>query len=115
MRRILILTILVLMAVIAGILLIRDDWQNLDLANKTTKVGLLLNGSRSDRSFSQTHYEALESLQDELKLAKADIKTGALRLLRAVLRQKRAEKLVEFFRRCDAKCPNAQKRFVGNR
>lgn len=37
-----------------------------------------------------------------LLLAKADIKTGALRLLRAVLRQKRAERLVEFFRRCDA-------------
>lgn len=68
MRRILILAILVLMAVIAGILLIRDDCQNMDLASKTTKVGVLLNGSRSDRSFSQTHYEALESLQDELNL-----------------------------------------------
>ena len=68
MRKILILAILVLTAVIAGILLIRDDWQNPDLTRKTTKVGLLLNGSRSDRSFSQTHYDALESLRDELNL-----------------------------------------------
>ena len=35
-----------------------------------------------------------------LLLAKADIKSGALRLLRALLRD-RAEKLVGFFRRCD--------------
>ncbi len=97
MRRILILAILVLMAVIAGILLIRDDCQNMDLASKTTKVGVLLNGSRSDRSFSQTHYEALESLQDELNLeiiCQEDVSADCSKEIESLIRDKGCEIIV---------------------
>ena len=96
-RRILILTILVLMAVIAGILFIRDDRQNVDLASKTTKVGLLLNGSRSDRSFSQTHYEALESLQDELNLeivCRENVPADCYKDIESLIRDKGCEIIV---------------------
>lgn len=97
MRKILILAILVLTAVIAGILFIRDDWQNTDLANKTTKVGLLLNGSRSDRSFSQAHYEALESLQDELKLeivCRENVPADCYKDIESLIRDKGCEIIV---------------------
>ncbi|SHK26509.1 nucleoside-binding protein [Selenomonas ruminantium] len=68
MRKILILVGLVFAAAITGIFLSKDSWTETDVTAKTTKVGLLLSGNHDDRSYCQSHYEAIKSLQDDLNL-----------------------------------------------
>ncbi|MBR3457326.1 MAG: BMP family ABC transporter substrate-binding protein [Selenomonadaceae bacterium] len=68
MRMMAVLVLLVFAAAVAGILLIEDSRSDTDITTKTTKVGLILNGSREDRNYCQAHYEALQSLRDELNL-----------------------------------------------
>lgn len=68
MRKILILVGLIFAAAVAGILMIQDQQAEEDITAKTTRVGLILNGSHEDRNYSQTHFEALQSLQQDLNL-----------------------------------------------
>lgn len=68
LRRILILVGLVFALAAAGIFLSKDGWTETDVTAKTTKVGLVLSGKHDDRSFCQAHYDALQSLRDELNL-----------------------------------------------
>lgn len=68
MRKILILVGLVFVAAVAGISLSKDSWTETDVTAKTTRVGLVLSGIHDDRSFCQAHYDALQSLRDELNL-----------------------------------------------
>ena len=68
MRRGVIVAFLILVAAIAGIFHISDSQPNTDVTAKTTKVGVLLSGTCLDRSYGQTHFEALESLRGELNL-----------------------------------------------
>ena len=68
MRRFTFIAFLLLFAAIAGITLIQNSQVDTDVTAKATKVGVLLTGSRSDRSYCQAHYEALEAIKDELNL-----------------------------------------------
>ena len=68
MRKILILVGLIFAAAVAGILMIQDQQAEEDITAKTTRVGLILNGSHEDRNYNQTHFEALQSLQQDLNL-----------------------------------------------
>ena len=67
-KRLLIITGIIIAAVIVGMVLIHDRGVETDITAKTTKVGLVVTGSRNDSSFCQTHYSALKSIKDELNL-----------------------------------------------
>jgi len=68
MKKIIIMAFLILAAAVAGILLIHSSRPDTDVTAKRTKIGLLLNGPRTDQSYCQAHYEALKSLEDDLNL-----------------------------------------------
>ena len=59
---------LIFVAAVAGILLIQDEQTETDITANTTRVGLILNGSHADHNYVQSHFEALQSLQQELNL-----------------------------------------------
>lgn len=63
MRKIIIIAFLILFAALAGIFQIQRSQVETDVTAKTTKVGVLLSGPRSDRSYCQSHYEALEAIK----------------------------------------------------
>ncbi len=67
-RRILITAIVILVAVVLGLILIRNASVDTDVTRHTTKVGLLINGSKEDHSFCQAHYDALMRIRDDLNL-----------------------------------------------
>ena len=63
MRKIIIISFLILFAALAGIFRIQNAQVDTDVTAKTTKVGVLLSGPRSDRSYCQSHYEAIEAIK----------------------------------------------------
>lgn len=68
MRKLIIIAFLILFAAFAGIYGIQSNQLNTDVTAKVTKVGVLLSGSHSDRSYCQTHYEAIEAIKGNLNL-----------------------------------------------
>lgn len=68
MRKIIFIAFFLLFTAIAGIYQIQNRQVDTDVTAKTTKVGVLINGSRFDHSYCQAHYEALESIKDDLNL-----------------------------------------------
>ena len=68
MKKIIVIAFLLLFAAIAGIYQIRDIGADKDVTARVTKVGVLLTGTRTDRSYCQAHYEAMEAIKDELNL-----------------------------------------------
>lgn len=68
MKKIIFIAFFLLFAAIAGIHQIQNSQVDTDVTAKTTKVGVLINGSRSDHSYCQAHYEALEAIKDDLNL-----------------------------------------------
>ncbi|SDP31005.1 BMP family ABC transporter substrate-binding protein [Selenomonas ruminantium] len=68
MKRIFFIAFIILLAAMAGILLIHKSQVDTDVTANTTRVGVFINGKCQDRSWCQTHYEALESLKEELNL-----------------------------------------------
>lgn len=68
MRKIVIIAFLILLAALAGIFRIQNSQLNTDVTAKVTKVGVLLSGPASDRSYCQTHYEAIEAIKGDLNL-----------------------------------------------
>ena len=50
----------ILLVIILGIFGISTAEQTADATVKQTKVGLILNGSSSDNSWGQSHYEGLQ-------------------------------------------------------
>ena len=68
MKRLIIATFLIFLAVVAGILLIRNKKPDTNITAQTTRVGVLLPGACEDGSFCQTHYDALNAVKDELNL-----------------------------------------------
>ncbi|MCR4909117.1 MAG: BMP family ABC transporter substrate-binding protein [Lachnospiraceae bacterium] len=67
-KKLILVALIIFAAVVTGILLIRVQDPGTDVTEKLTRVGLILNGSAEDKSFCQTHYDALNSLKDELNL-----------------------------------------------
>ncbi|MBE6901075.1 MAG: BMP family ABC transporter substrate-binding protein [Ruminococcaceae bacterium] len=66
MKRVLIIAALIIAAIIAGI--INISAADTEVANDMTSVGLILNGSKDDRSWSQSHFTAMERTAAELGL-----------------------------------------------
>ena len=58
----------ILAAVVLGMFFIRETGVNTDVTAKTTKVGLIITGSKDDANFCETHYDALMNIKDELNL-----------------------------------------------
>ena len=58
----------ILLIIILGIFGISTAEQNTEVTVKQTKVGLVLNGSSSDNSWGQSHYEGLQECSDHLNL-----------------------------------------------
>ena len=68
MKKIVSVIVVILAIVIAGIFLIHDKEENTDVTKKKTKVGVLMIGSHDDKSFNQSHYEAMEKTAETLNL-----------------------------------------------
>ena len=69
MRRIFITAGIIIAAIIAGIFVINIYEADTEVTRQTTKVGVILNGSIDDHSWSQSHYEALEQTAQQLNLS----------------------------------------------
>lgn len=68
MRKVIILAFMILAVAIVGILHITETQPYTDVTAKTTKIGVLMRGTCLDRSYGQSHFEALESLRGDLNL-----------------------------------------------
>jgi len=68
MKKILLTIAIILAVVIGGIFFINVQKQETDVTKKQTKVGVLLNGTRDDKTYSQSHYEGLEKTAESLNL-----------------------------------------------
>ena len=68
MKKIIITAAIFVAGIIAGIFLINVYKENPDVTKKATKVGVILNGYKDDKSWSQSHYEGLEKTASELNL-----------------------------------------------
>ena len=66
MKKIVIIAGVIVAVIVAGIFAIKGYEQ--DEENKAVTVGLILNGSASDRSWSQSHYEGMEKTAQNLGL-----------------------------------------------
>ncbi|MBO5566057.1 MAG: BMP family ABC transporter substrate-binding protein [Succinivibrio sp.] len=67
MRKIIITAFVILFAALIVIFKIQNE-QITDATANTTKIGVLLSGSRSDQNYCQTHYEAIEAIRSKLNL-----------------------------------------------
>ena len=68
MKRIGIIAAVILVLVIVGILVINGRKIDTDVTREHTKVGVILNGVKDDRSWSQSHYEGMEQCAARLNL-----------------------------------------------
>lgn len=68
MKKIIIIALSFVLALIIGIFVINVSEKETDVTEETTRVGLILIGSRNDRSWSQSHYEALCATAKEINL-----------------------------------------------
>ncbi len=69
MKKIFIMAGIIILAIIVGIFVINNYETDTEVTKETTKVGVILNGSIADRSWSQSHYEGLEETAKDLNLA----------------------------------------------
>lgn len=68
MKKVFIIAGIIIVAIIAGIFVIKINETDTEVTDKTTKVGLILNGSKEDKNWCQSHYEGLEKTAGELNL-----------------------------------------------
>ncbi len=59
---------IILVMIIVGIVLINGTETEIEVTKDKTKVGFILNGSCSDKSWSQSHYEGMEKSAQDLNL-----------------------------------------------
>ena len=67
-KKIIIIAAAVIIAIVAGIFFINTYDKDTDVTETPTKVGVILNGFKNDKSWSQSHYEALEKTAEKLNL-----------------------------------------------
>ena len=67
MKKIIIISAVILLAMVTGLIMINSEPEEKD---ETVKVGVILNGYKDDKSWSQSHYEGLEKTHSswDLKL-----------------------------------------------
>lgn len=68
MRKVVCVTAIVLLVVVVGIFFISAKKEDTNITKEKTKVGVLLNGSCDDRSYSQSHYEGMQKTAKSLNL-----------------------------------------------
>lgn len=68
MRKVISVIVIILAVAVAGIFLINEKKENTDVTQKKTKVGMIMLGSHDDRSYNQSHYEAMEKTAVKLNL-----------------------------------------------
>ncbi len=68
MKKIFFIAGLIIIAIIAGIFVINIYEADTEVTKETTKVGVILNGSKDDQSWSQSHYEGLQQTAAKLNL-----------------------------------------------
>ena len=68
MKKILIVAIIFIIAIVGGTFVINIYEKDTEVTKETTKVGVILNGSINDKSWSQSHYEGLEKTAKALNL-----------------------------------------------
>lgn len=68
MRKIISVTVIVLLIAVAGIFLINAKNEDTDVTKEKTKVGFILIGTRDDKSYSQSHYEGMQKTAEKLNL-----------------------------------------------
>ena len=69
MKKVFLLAGVFIIAIMVGIFVINSYEADTGVMGKTTKVGAIFNGSKTDRNWSQSHYEGLEETATELNLA----------------------------------------------
>lgn len=60
--------VVIIIAVIFGMLFIRESIVETDVTAETTNVGLVLTGKKDDANYCQTNYEALKNISGDLNL-----------------------------------------------
>ena len=68
MKKLVIIFVGVLICIVVGIFLIRSNDTDTQITKNKTKVGCVFIGSSSDKSWGQSHYEAMEKSAKELNL-----------------------------------------------
>nr|MBQ8252647.1 BMP family ABC transporter substrate-binding protein [Lachnospiraceae bacterium] len=68
MKKITIISVVVLLLIIIGMLAMRGNEQDTEVTRETTKVGVLFNGALDDRGWTQSHFEGLSETAEELNL-----------------------------------------------
>ena len=68
MKKIIITVTIIVIGIIAGFFFINVYEANPDVTEKVTKVGVILNGMKDDKSWSQSHYEGLQKTAEQLNL-----------------------------------------------
>lgn len=68
MKKVFLLSGIIIFAIVVGIFVITTRETNTKVTEKTTKVGVILNGTKEDRNWCQSHYEGLEETAVQLNL-----------------------------------------------
>ncbi|MBQ8412980.1 MAG: BMP family ABC transporter substrate-binding protein [Lachnospiraceae bacterium] len=68
MKKLIILTISILLIIIVGIFFITGNKSDTDITDETTKVGFIYNGEIDDKGWGQSHYEGISITAKELNL-----------------------------------------------
>lgn len=68
MKKVISVTAVVLLVVVAGIFLINGKKEDTDVTKEKTKVGFILIGTCDDRSYSQSHFEGMQKTAQKLNL-----------------------------------------------
>lgn len=68
MKKVFTISGIIILAIVVGIFVITTRDKEMQVTEKTTKVGVILNGMKNDRNWCQSHYEGLEETAVQLNL-----------------------------------------------
>jgi len=68
MKKIIITLVIIIAAIIGGIFFVNTYESETDVTKNATKVGVILNGLKNDKSWSQSHYEGIMETTEQLNL-----------------------------------------------
>ena len=68
MKKIIITLVIIIAAIFGGIFFVNTYESETDVTKNATKVGLILNGFKDDKSWSQSHYEGIMETAEQLNL-----------------------------------------------
>ena len=68
MKKIIITLVIIIIAIIGGIFFVNTYESETDVTKNATKVGVILNGYKDDKSWSQSHYDGIMKTAEQLNL-----------------------------------------------